>query len=161
VINIATGGAGFPALFTYKNFGKTTQRGFEFGLDTHVNQYLSTFLNYSWQGEPDPEGFDISELNLPPTYRVNAGLAINYKQGFGNISINHTDGAFWQDVLDARYSGVTETYTQVNAGIGARWMRDRLTTSLKIINLGNAEVQQHVFGDILKRQFVGELRVNF
>jgi iron complex outermembrane receptor protein len=161
VIDIATGGAGFPGLFTYQNFGKTTQRGFEFGLDTQVNQYVSTFVNYSWQGEPDPEGFDISELNLPPTHRVNLGFNVNYKRGFGNLSINHTDGAFWQDVLDARYSGVTEAYTMVNAGIGARWMRDRLTTSLKIINLGNDEVQQHVFGDILKRQFVGELRVNF
>jgi outer membrane receptor protein involved in Fe transport len=160
-IAAATGGQGFPGLFTYKNFGETTQRGFEFGLDTEVNRFITAFVNYSWQGEPEPKGFDISELNLPPTYRVNAGLGLNYKQGFGNLSINHTDGAFWQDVLDARYSGVTESYTMVNAGLGARWMGDRLTTSLKIINLGNAEVQQHVFGDILKRQFVGELRVNF
>ena len=28
-------------------------------------------------------------------------------------------------------------------------------------NLANQDIQQHVFGDITKRQVVGELRVNF
>jgi outer membrane receptor protein involved in Fe transport len=160
-IAAATGGAGFPGLFTYKNFGETTQRGFELGIDSDVNSIFSLFANYSWQGEPEPKGFDISELNLPPTYRFNAGLSFNYKQCFGNVAINHTDGAFWQDVLDARYSGLTDTYTTVNAGLGARLMRDKLTASLKVTNLGNARVQQHVFGDILKRQVIGEVRVQF
>jgi outer membrane receptor protein involved in Fe transport len=160
-IAAATGGAGFPGLFTYKNFGETIQRGFEFGLDTAVNDIFSVFANYSWQGEPEPKGFDISELNLPPTYRFNAGLSFDYKQGFGNVALNHTDGAFWQDVLDARFTGVTETHTMVNLGLGARMMGDRLTATLKVNNLGNARIQQHVFGDIIKRQVTGELRIQF
>ena len=28
-------------------------------------------------------------------------------------------------------------------------------------NLGNQEVQQHIFGDIMKRQVVGEVRFTF
>jgi tripartite-type tricarboxylate transporter receptor subunit TctC len=48
-----------------------------------------------------------------------------------------------------------------NRGFGVRWADDRLTTSVKVINLTNDDVQQHVFGDILKRQVVGELRVQF
>ncbi len=160
-IDIATGGAGFPALFTYKNFGETTQRGLELGVESEFSEMFTASLNYSWQGEPDPEGFPISELNLPPTHRVNAGISVRYGKVFGNLGVNYTDGAFWQDVLDARYSGRTDAYTMVNLGVGARWMGDRLTTSLKIVNLGNADVQQHVFGDILKRQFVGEMRVQF
>jgi hypothetical protein len=63
-------------------------------------------------------------------------------------------------VLDARYSGTTDAYTMVNGGFGVRW-NDRFTTAIKAINLGNEEVQQHVFGDILKRQIVAEVRVNF
>jgi outer membrane receptor protein involved in Fe transport len=161
VISLATQGQGFPGLFTYKNFGETRQQGFEFGLDTPINEVFTAFANYSWQGRPKPKGFDISELNLPPTYRVNAGISFAYKQAFGNLSISHTDGAFWQDVLDARFSGRTDTYTVVNTGVGARWAGDRLTTSVKVFNLGNADVQQHVFGDILKRQVVGEVRVQF
>jgi len=34
-------------------------------------------------------------------------------------------------------------------------------TSLKITNLANEEVQQHIFGDIFKRQIVAEARFIF
>ena len=40
-------------------------------------------------------------------------------------------------------------------------MNDQLTTTVKFINLANEDVQQHVFGDVLKRQVIGELRVGF
>ena len=69
--------------------------------------------------------------------------------------------AYVQDVLDDRYHGTTEAYTLVNAGFGVRWMNDQLTTSVKATNLGNQDIQQHVFGDVIKRQIVGELRVQF
>ena len=36
-----------------------------------------------------------------------------------------------------------------------------LTLTIKAINLTNDDIQQHVFGDITKRQVVAELRVNF
>jgi outer membrane receptor protein involved in Fe transport len=157
----AVPGGSFPALFTYQNFGETTQKGFEFGLDTRVTQHVNVFANYSWQGQPKPKGFALSELNLPPTYRVNAGMNFDAKRCFGNLSLNHTDGAFWQDVLDDRYHGRTKTYTLVNAGVGAKWGGDRLTTAVKVINLANSTIQQHVFGDILKRQIIGELKVQF
>jgi hypothetical protein len=42
-----------------------------------------------------------------------------------------------------------------------RWAGGRVTTSIKVNNLFNEEVQYHVFGDILKRQVLGELRVQF
>ena len=64
-------------------------------------------------------------------------------------------------MLDARYHGTTEAYTLVNGGFGVRWLGDQLTTSVKVINLANEDVQQHVFGDIIKRQVIGELRVLF
>ena len=75
--------------------------------------------------------------------------------------MSYSDSAFWQDVLDSRYSGTTDPYTLVNGGFGIRWGGDQVTTSIKVINLANEDVQQHVFGDILKRQFVGEIRVQF
>jgi hypothetical protein len=65
-------------------------------------------------------------------------------------------------VLDDRYHGTTEPYTLVNAGVGVKWgARDRITTSVKVTNLANQNIQQHVFGDLTKRQIVGELRVGF
>ena len=57
--------------------------------------------------------------------------------------------------------GTTKAYTLVNGGFGVRWSQNRVTTSVKVINLANQDVQQHVFGDILKRQVVGEMRVRF
>ena len=151
----------FPARYTYLNFGRVTQRGLELGADANVSRFLNMFANYSRQGEPEPDGFDISELNLPATHRVNAGVSLNYNRFLGNLSVSYSGAAYWQDVLDARYHGRTDAYTVVNGGIGLRWMNDQVTTSLKVINLANSNVQQHVFGDILKRQVVGELRVTF
>jgi outer membrane receptor protein involved in Fe transport len=154
-------GASFPARFTYLNFGRVTQPGVELGVDSWVNNNVNVFANYSWQGEPDPEGFDISELNLPPTNRFNAGIGYNSLRVLGNISISYSDDAFWQDVLDDRFHGTTESYTLVNGGFGLKWFQGQLTTSVKVINLANQDVQQHVFGDILKRQIIGEVRVVF
>ena len=157
----AVPGASFPAKFTYLNFGRVTQKGLELGVDSAVNRYLNLFVNYSWQGEPEPDGFDISELNLPPENRFNVGVGVSYNRILGNLSINYSGDAFWQDVLDARYHGTTEAYTLVNGGFGLKWLDNQLMTSIKFINLTNEDVQQHVFGDILKRQVIGELRVVF
>ncbi len=161
VITLATGGAGFPGLFTYQNFGKTTQKGLELGIDTPVAKHVTLFANYSWQDTPEPKGFDISELNLPAKNRYNLGASLDAGRVLANMSVSYSDGAFWQDVLDDRYHGTTDAYTLVNAGFGVRWgANDRLVTSLKVTNIANEEIRQHVFGDITKRQIVGEVRVN-
>ncbi len=155
-------GQGLPASFTYRNFGKTTQKGLELGADTTVNSNVSLFVNYSYQAKPEPDGFDISELNLPPKNRFNVGTSFTLDRFLGNLSVSYTDDAFWQDVLDDRYHGTTEAYTLVNAGFGVKWGgHDRVTTSIKATNLANQKVQQHVFGDITKRQIVGELKLQF
>src|SRR5205085_7304632 len=105
---------------------------------------------------------DISELNLPAKNRFNVGGSVDYGRLFGNLSVSYSDSAFWQDVLDDRYHGTTDAYTLVNAGFGVKWGEsDHLTTSVKVTNLANSSIQQHVFGDITKRQIVGELRVGF
>ena len=160
VINLVPG-ASFPAQFTYKNLGKTTQKGFELGVDSALNPNVNLFANYSWQGEPEPEGFPLSEVNIPAENRFNTGVSFNYSRFLGNLAVSYSDAAFWQDVLDARYAGTTEAYTLVNAGFGVKWAGDKLTTSVKVVNLTNDEIQQHIFGDVMKRQFVFELRVNF
>jgi hypothetical protein len=77
------------------------------------------------------------------------------------MSLACASTAFWQDVLDPRYHGTTDAYTLVNGSVGYKWSSDRLTTSLKMINVANQDIQQHVFGDVLKQQIIGELRVQF
>ncbi|HSL21753.1 MAG TPA: TonB-dependent receptor [Vicinamibacterales bacterium] len=155
-------GRGLPCCFTYINLGDYTQRGFELGADVAVNPNIGAFVNYSWQDEPDPENeADRGELNVPPQHRVNVGLNFNYARFLGNVAVSYSDTAFWQDVLDSRYHGFTDSYALVNAGFGVKWADGRLTTTVKVVNLTNEDVQQHVFGDILKRQVIGEVKVRF
>lgn len=154
-------GASFPARFTYQNFGRVTQKGLELGVDSAPTRHLTLFANYSWQEEPEPDGFDLSELNIPAEHRYNLGASLDVGRALGNVSLSYSGDAFWQDVLDARFHGTTEAYTLINAGVGIRWLNDQLTSSVKVINLANEDVQQHVFGDILKRQVIAELRVQF
>jgi iron complex outermembrane receptor protein len=152
---------GLPSLFTYRNLGSVKDKGFEVGVDGALNRYASAYVNYSYQANPVIEGFDPNEVNRPARNRFNAGVNASRGRYLGNLGVSYTDEAFWQDVLDARFAGATRAYTLVNGGVGVRWLGERVVTSLKITNIGNAEVQQHVFGDIIRRQMVGELRLNF
>lgn len=151
---------GLPSAFTYLNLGTVKDRGLELGVDAAVNRALNVFANYSYQWEPDPD-FDISEVNLPPTNRVNAGF--NFSQGrfLGNMNVSYQDKAFWQDVLDSRFHGYTDAYTQVNGAFGVKWADGKFVTTIKANNLFDEEIQSHIFGDILRRQVIGELRVQF
>ena len=154
-----------PSQFTYLNLGTIKDKGIELGFDTSLNRYVNVFANYSYQWMPVaedlPSGTSITDINWPAENRFNAGFDFSYSRFLGNFSVNFSDEAYWQDVLDARYAGTTERYTLVNAAFGVRWLGDKVTTSIKLTNIGNEEVQQHIFGDILKRQVVGELRVGF
>jgi len=150
-----------PKEFTYLNLGSVDDKGIELGVDATVNRYLNVFTNYSYQWEPEVDGFPITEINLPPQNRFNAGFNFSYSRFLGNLAVSYTDDAFWQDVLDERFAGRTDAYTLVNGGVGVRWAGERLVTSLKVTNLANKEVKQHIFGDVMRRQVVGELRFTF
>ena len=64
-------------------------------------------------------------------------------------------------MLDDRYHGTTKAYTHGQRRLRREVGQQPVTTSVKAHNLGNQAIQQHVFGDIIKRPVVGELRVNF
>ena len=151
---------GLPSVFSYLNLGEVKNKGFELGIDGAISESVNAFANYSYQAEPEPD-FPLSELNLPPQNRFNAGLSFSQGRFLGNVSVTYVDDAVWQDVLDSRFTGPTESYTQVNGAFGVKFSRDKITATIKGINLTNQEIQSHVFGDILKRQVIGELRFTF
>jgi outer membrane receptor protein involved in Fe transport len=154
-----------PSRFTYLNLGTIKDKGVELGVDTAVNAFLNLFVNYSYQWMPEiedfPAGATINDVNWPAKNRFNAGFNFTYEKWLGNLSVNYTDEAFWQDVLDARFAGTTDAFTLVNAAVGYRWFNDKIVTSLKLTNIGNQEIQQHIFGDVMRRQVVGEVRFAF
>jgi iron complex outermembrane receptor protein len=154
-------GNGLPSEFSYLNFGKVRQKGLELGVEGYGGHGVTGYANYSYQPEPEPERFDISELNLPPKHRFNIGGGYDGPKFLGNLSVSYTSSAFWQDVLDSRFHGPTEAFTMTSGTIGYKWKGDKLVTSLKVNNIFNEEILQHVFGDVMRRQVVGELRMSF
>jgi len=154
-------GKGLPLLITSQNFGKVRNKGLELNADTRLNRYLTGYANYSWQAQPKGRNVDLSVLNFPPRHRFNAGLDFDYKRYLGNVSVGYVDSAYWNDVINVIYSGPTKAYKVVNLSAGVRWGGGKYMAMLKVANLANTPIQNHVFGDILKRQIAGELRVRF
>jgi len=64
-------------------------------------------------------------------------------------------------VLDLRYHGWTEPYTLLNASAGIRSVDGAMTVAMRVTNLLNRSIQQHVFGDVVKRAVTGEVRFTF
>ena len=163
--------------FTYLNLGPTRQKGLELSIDHRVSSALNVYANYSWQGEPevrdDPEQFFADnqgtpthpfptiELALPPTHRFNVGGTYSGRRLLGALTVNYVDEGFWSDVLTSAFHGFTDSFTLVNGSFGVRWNDGRITTSIKSTNLFNETIQQHIFGDLLRRSVTAEVRFDF
>jgi len=157
-----------PAEFTYLNFGKVRNKGFEASVDHSIRRGVTAFANYSWQDDEKARDNQTpkSELGIPPHHRVNVGVNVNEKRFLGNLTVNYVSKALWTDVLNDPYHGFTDPFTMVNATVGLKWLNGKLVTSLKGTNLLNDDnsqggIQQHIFGDILTRTIVGEVRYSF
>ena len=98
---------------------------------------------------------------MPATNRFNAGINFMNERFLGSLSVNYADSVFWTDVLSREYHGATDSYTLVNASFGVKWAEGKVTTTLKANNIFNQEIQQHIYGDIMKMSLVGEVRFQF
>jgi iron complex outermembrane receptor protein len=162
---LAQQGVVFPELAQRTNFGALRNKGIEASFEQAISPTLSAFANYSYQAPPenllpqgDPNRFPADEITVPPKNRFNAGVNWNGPRWIGSASVNYVDRGFWADVLDDRYHGYTQPYTLVNATIGIKWGR-RITTSVRATNILNQDAQQHIFGDILKRSILADVKI--
>jgi outer membrane receptor protein involved in Fe transport len=160
--------AQIPATVTYLNLGPIRNQGIEVSLDHSFTNEVSVSLNYSWQDKPevldaDPDQirYPQEEISLPPTNRFNAAVNLNTRRFLGSVSVNYSDEAFWSDVLTSAYNGFTDAYTLLNGSFGVRFADGKVTTAVKVNNILNDDIQQHNFGDILKRSVTGEVRFKF
>lgn len=152
----------FPARFSYRNIGETTDRGVELSLQQRRGPW-SWFVNVSWQDEAEFEGIeDTSEQNLAPEWRGNAGLGYDAGRWFTNLNVNYQDEAFWGDVaLSPATVGFTDSFTMLNVGVGVRLLDERLTLQIIGANVTDEEVRQHFFGDIIGRKITGQVGYRF
>jgi outer membrane receptor protein involved in Fe transport len=151
---------------TYLNLGPIRNRGFEASVDHRFLRGFSVSANYSWQDTPEPltpgSGeipYPVQEVGIPSEHRFNAALGYDGGTFFGNANVNYASDALWMDVLNATYAGFTDAYTMLNATLGVKLGKGKVILSLKGTNLTNEKIQQHVFGDILRRSVVAELRL--
>ena len=159
-------GASLPrTALTYANLGPTRQVGTEFWVDQRISRSAFAWVNYSWQGEPEILEADIpypsTELSLPPAHRLNVGVSLDGPRFLGNVSVSGASAAFWSDVLTPEYHGYSDGYTMVNGSAGIKWDGGAVTALVKVTNLFNESIQQHIFGDILRRTVTGEVRFSY
>ncbi len=150
----------FPSAFSYRNLGEIVDQGVEVGLTGRAGDGWNWFFNYSWQDEPDVTNIDISQINLSPENRFNAGLGYSGERYFFNGNVNYQDEAFWTDVLDSRFFGPTEEFTQLNVAVGVH-VGEHATFQVNGQNVTDEDVQQHVFGDIITRKVTGQVTLDF
>ena len=158
---LAASGTRFPSDFTYLNRGFIRNKGIELGVNAAIARGVNTYVNYSWQAAPEVRDWDPNEYNIPSAHRFNAGIDASTDTVTASLSVNRTSEAFWTDVLTAQFHGWTDPFTMVNASFGFNFADGRYNPRIQVLNLLNNEIQQHIFGDVMKRQIVGQLRVGF
>ena len=161
---LAAFGGAFPRTsLDTANLGRVTQQGLELWTEQKLGGSGVFWSNYSWQAQPRvPErgGYDATRLNLAPAHRFNIGASLNHRRLLGDVAIHHATEAFWSDVLTSDFHGYSPAYTLVNLSAGLKWRDGRMTTLVRINNLLNRTVQQHIFGDLLRRSVIGEFRLS-
>ena len=151
-------GRGLPARFTYLNYERVSDHGVELSGDANLRAGVSAFANYTWQAHPSPTGFDVSDLNLPPRHRLNAGVSVTHGRLFGRVTSSFVDRQFWQDV---GIPGYTPAYALLDGGFGVHSTDRTVTVAVRATNILNKPVQQHVFGDLVRRTVTTEARFAF
>lgn len=158
----------FPETLQYKNVGALRNQGFEIALDHRLSKDLAFSANYSYQKDPeilDADGgqipFPVTQLNFPASNRFNASVQFENNRYIANGSVSYVDSAFWNDVLDLRFHGPTDSFTLLNTLFGMKWMDGRVVTGIRLNNLLNSRVREHVFGDFIGRSATAELRFHF
>jgi outer membrane receptor protein involved in Fe transport len=153
---------------TYLNLSSLRQRGLEASIEHTFTDHVSAFANYSYQRTPElltPDSGQIQyptgEVTVPAKNRFNAGINLVHPRFLGSASVNYADKSFWTDVLDSTYDAYSPSYTMVNASFGVKWAEGKVTTMVKGTNLFNKTIQQHTFGDIIKRSVYAEVRFSF
>jgi hypothetical protein len=155
----------FPSGYTYANLGSVVEQGRGARSRPYVQRYVRGIHQLRVPVGPDSDlpGTDpetgAQEINRPSKHQFNVGVTCQHGAVFGQFAVSHASGAFWQDVLDSAYHGNTQPYTSVNGAFGVKFDGGRYALSVKATNLGNQAIQQHIFGDVIKRQVVGEFKI--
>jgi iron complex outermembrane receptor protein len=150
------------------NIGSVRNAGVEVAFSHTFRRGVTLFANYSYQKLPepldpvgDPDRPPSDTIHTPPYHRFNIGATYNGRVYLGNLTVNYSDRAFFAQGLQPFYYGYGDEYTLVSGSFGRRWKDGWLTTNLKVLNLLDDPVKQHVFGDVMRRTVMLEALFRF
>ena len=165
---LALQGYDLPARSLTLNIGSIRSAGIELSASHTFRRGITVFGNYSYQALPemldpigDPDRPPSDTVNTPPYHRFNAGATFNGQTYLGNLTVNYSDRAFFAQGIQPFYYGYSDSYTLVSATVGRRWSDGWVTTNLKVLNLFDDPVKQHVFGDLMRRTVMLEALFKF
>ena len=140
LLGLPTGSLIVPSEQSFINEGEATAKGFEFGLDVQVNNWLRGLANYSYQDitcEADdpttPENEKGERIKAFPMHKINAGLRLEPKSHFStNLMMHHVSET--EKKKDSAY-GQIDPYTLFNIRVGYEVLDGKIETSLSVFNL--------------------------
>lgn len=174
-----------PSLFQFTNGSTVVNRGFELGTSWQAAREVAAWLNYSWQDDPVSDGVAMDRrvetflheresgtdvdgdglvadtaafVNIPAAHRVSFGVELQRPRWDAAVTYDLISRAFWQDVLTEDFWGYTASYNLVGVSAGLRWPRLGLELRGRVTNLLDERIQQHIFGDIIRRRITFSLR---
>ena len=117
----------------YNNYGKTSHRGLETGVDFKVHERLKSFVNYSYTKAKNENGdYEGNYLTNIPVHK--GSLGVGYETSFGlktNVIVTKVGSSYLDSANDDKLSG----YTSVDMKID--YEHDWFTVFLAIDNLSD------------------------
>ena len=106
----------------------------------------------------DPEPYPTQELALPPTHRFNIGFSFDNASFLGSGSVNYSAERVLErcahEPVPRFHGGIRDGQRQLRRQVGAGESHDPGARDEPV----QPDIQQHVFGDIIKASVVGEVK---
>ncbi|MDP3041885.1 MAG: TonB-dependent receptor [Candidatus Omnitrophota bacterium] len=100
----------------YQNYGKTSHKGIETGLDFKINKSFSGFANYTYSRAKNENGSDAGKyLTNIPMHKASSGL--HFATGFGfswDLTAMYIGSSYIDSTNDNKLSSVTTVDTKVS-----------------------------------------------
>jgi outer membrane receptor protein involved in Fe transport len=148
-----------PKALAYANVGQVIDQGVELKLDSRLGEGWWTSFSATWQDDPDVKDAP-GPINLPPSVMASFAGGLLRDRFRSSLALSWQDRAFFTDV--AGIAGWTNAFLQVDGSATWSFGKQRhLELTAGATNLLDERIQQHVIGDVIRRQSTLSLRCLF
>ena len=154
-----------PKTVSFLNTGEIRSQGVEIALNSGWPQGMWSSGSYTFQAKPAlarvAPGFE-TQVNEPSRHQASGMIGWSRAPWRGSLNIIYAGRAFWADVLatDPRIRGYSDSYVLANVSAAYALPGTRVELILKVSNLLDQQIQQHGFGDLIRRELAGYVRID-